>query len=217
MNRTHTAKAALATLLLAAGAHAQLEGTVMSIEQDFSDCLTPNNAPGSYTYGQTLVLDTNHPGDPRTWKLSGPAHQPGYSNSVLCNYAKFELGSQAGTETYFFLTNIDIDPEKGSAQAFNSAGKKIGDAHDQDFGFYIHMFVDDILAGPHDQIVVAWNNKGGFECYPDLNGDGTLDLFDFLQFTNLFNAGDEQADCDPDGQYDLFDFLCYTNAFNAGC
>jgi hypothetical protein len=55
------------------------------------------------------------------------------------------------------------------------------------------------------------------DCYPDLNGDTVLDLFDFLEFTNLFNAGDELADCEADGAFDLFDFLCYTNAFNAGC
>jgi hypothetical protein len=57
----------------------------------------------------------------------------------------------------------------------------------------------------------------GNPCYPDLNQDGTLDLFDFLEFTNLFNAGDDVADCEADGAFDLFDFLCYTNAFNAGC
>ncbi len=54
-------------------------------------------------------------------------------------------------------------------------------------------------------------------CVPDLDGNGTLDLFDFLGFTNLFNAGDLKADFDPDGFLDLFDFLAFTNAFNAGC
>jgi murein tripeptide amidase MpaA len=54
-------------------------------------------------------------------------------------------------------------------------------------------------------------------CYADLDGSGTLDLFDFLAFTNLFNAQDAGADCDEDGAFTLFDFLCFTNAFNAGC
>jgi hypothetical protein len=58
---------------------------------------------------------------------------------------------------------------------------------------------------------------GGNACYADLNGDTVLDLFDFLEFTNLFNAGDDLANCDGQGGLDLFDFLCYTNAFNAGC
>jgi hypothetical protein len=54
-------------------------------------------------------------------------------------------------------------------------------------------------------------------CYPDFTGDGVLDLFDFLAYVNLFNAGDDAADCDGDRALDLFDFLCYTNTFNDGC
>lgn len=54
-------------------------------------------------------------------------------------------------------------------------------------------------------------------CYPDLDNSGELDLFDFLAFTNLFNALDPKADCDSSGSLDLFDFLCFLNAFNEGC
>jgi hypothetical protein len=58
---------------------------------------------------------------------------------------------------------------------------------------------------------------GARTCYPDLDDSGTLDLFDFLEFSNLFNAQDPKADCEQNGQFDLFDFLCFTNFFNAGC
>jgi uncharacterized membrane protein len=54
-------------------------------------------------------------------------------------------------------------------------------------------------------------------CAPDCDGSGTLDLFDFLCFVNLFNSGADEADCDASGSLDLFDFLCFTNGFNAGC
>jgi probable HAF family extracellular repeat protein len=57
----------------------------------------------------------------------------------------------------------------------------------------------------------------GAPCHADLNGNGTLDLFDFLAFTNLFNAQDPAADFDGNGILDLFDFLAFVNAFNAGC
>ncbi len=57
----------------------------------------------------------------------------------------------------------------------------------------------------------------GKACYADFDGNGTLDLFDFLAYVNSFNAGDKTADCDGNGGLDLFDFLCYVNAFNAGC
>ena len=55
------------------------------------------------------------------------------------------------------------------------------------------------------------------DCYADFNGDGVLDLFDFLGFVNEFNAGSDAADCDGDGDLSLFDFLCFVNSFNAGC
>jgi hypothetical protein len=54
-------------------------------------------------------------------------------------------------------------------------------------------------------------------CYPDLDGSGELDFFDFLEFVNLFNDGDPLADCEANGIFDFFDFLCYLNAFNEGC
>ncbi|MEQ8317005.1 MAG: IPT/TIG domain-containing protein [Phycisphaerales bacterium] len=54
-------------------------------------------------------------------------------------------------------------------------------------------------------------------CYPDLDGDGSLTLFDFLAFQNLFDTGDLRADCDGSGELNLFDFLCFQNTFDAGC
>jgi hypothetical protein len=61
-------------------------------------------------------------------------------------------------------------------------------------------------------------NGGEFApCYPDCDGSGGIDLFDFLCFTNAFNGEELRADCDFNGVYDLFDFLCFTNAFNEGC
>jgi hypothetical protein len=54
-------------------------------------------------------------------------------------------------------------------------------------------------------------------CYPDCDGSGSLDLFDFLCFVNEFNNGNPYADCDGSGSLDLFDFLCFVNEFNNGC
>jgi hypothetical protein len=57
----------------------------------------------------------------------------------------------------------------------------------------------------------------GDACAPDLNGDGSLDLFDFLAFVNAFNAQEPVGDWDGDGEFSLFDFLAFVNAFNTGC
>ena len=55
-------------------------------------------------------------------------------------------------------------------------------------------------------------------CYPDCDGSGTLNIFDFLCFQNSFVAGEPYAcDCEPDPACDIFDFLCFQNAFVSGC
>lgn len=179
--------APIVALALAPAAFAQLNGTEMEVEQNFADSLTI----GPYMYGQTETFVSNQ--DPKeTWDATSPAHQEGYEHSVLCDYARFNLGDRAGTTTYFFIRGIDVQPE--NAQAFNSSGKKIGAAFVNDFGFFIEIAVNDILSGPKDAMVVAWDSEGDAPCYADLNLDGVLDLFDFLTFTNLFNEQDEGAD-----------------------
>jgi len=55
------------------------------------------------------------------------------------------------------------------------------------------------------------------ECAAELDGDGVLTIFDFLEFQNLFDAGDPRADMDGDGDLTIFDFLAYQNAFGEGC
>ncbi len=54
-------------------------------------------------------------------------------------------------------------------------------------------------------------------CRADLDGDGSLTLFDFLAFQNAFDMGDLVADFDGDGALTLFDFLAFQNEFAAGC
>jgi hypothetical protein len=54
-------------------------------------------------------------------------------------------------------------------------------------------------------------------CAADLTGDGLLDIFDFLEFQNLFGLGDLRADFTGDGILDLFDFLEFQNEFGRGC
>ena len=54
-------------------------------------------------------------------------------------------------------------------------------------------------------------------CRADMNGDGVLNIFDFIEFQNLFAAENFRADFNYDGQFDIFDFLEFQNAFAAGC
>jgi len=54
-------------------------------------------------------------------------------------------------------------------------------------------------------------------CRADMDGDGELSIFDFLEFQNLFSTGDLRADFDGDGDLTIFDFLEFQNEFSAGC
>jgi len=49
----------------------------------------------------------------------------------------------------------------------------------------------------------------------DLNQDGTVDLFDYLEFQSLFLTLDAEADFSPDGRLDIFDFLAFQTAFES--
>ena len=57
----------------------------------------------------------------------------------------------------------------------------------------------------------------GGPCYPDCNGDGTLNLSDFGCFTTKFATAQAYADCNGDGARNLSDFGCFTTKFALGC
>ena len=65
--------------------------------------------------------------------------------------------------------------------------------------------------GPHQIELI------GESCRVDLDGDGQLTIFDFLEFQNLFASGDMRADFDGDGSLTIFDFLQFQNEFAQGC
>jgi hypothetical protein len=69
--------------------------------------------------------------------------------------------------------------------------------------------------GAGRRMITFYGLEGG--CYPDCDGNETLDFFDFLCFQNAFLAQDPYADCDQNGVFDFFDFLCFQNEFLAGC
>lgn len=54
-------------------------------------------------------------------------------------------------------------------------------------------------------------------CPSDLNGDGTVDFFDFNLFLNAYNAQDPLADFTRDNEYSFFDVALFLQLFNTGC
>src|SRR5690606_5864766 len=76
------------------------------------------------------------------------------------------------------------------------------------------------------RVLGAWGYRGNegwviimpnwFPCLADCDGSGSLDVFDFLCFQDLFATGSPGADCDSSGSLDVFDFLCFQDEFAAG-
>jgi hypothetical protein len=54
-------------------------------------------------------------------------------------------------------------------------------------------------------------------CAADVNGDGALNILDFVAFPGLFVGGDPGADCDGNGALNVLDFVCYQGVFVGGC
>ena len=55
------------------------------------------------------------------------------------------------------------------------------------------------------------------QCLADLDGDCQATLFDFLELSNWFDQGDTRADLNGDGTIDVVDFLFFLGVFEAGC
>jgi hypothetical protein len=51
----------------------------------------------------------------------------------------------------------------------------------------------------------------------DCDGNGALNVLDFVCFQNAWQAQQPEGDCDGDGEFDVLDFVCFQNRFNAPC
>ena len=54
-------------------------------------------------------------------------------------------------------------------------------------------------------------------CYADFNGDGSLNILDFVAFQGAFVGADPSADCDANGALNILDFVCFQGMFAKGC
>jgi len=54
-------------------------------------------------------------------------------------------------------------------------------------------------------------------CPGDFNGDGDLDVFDFIAFQQTFMNGGPAADLNDDGLLNVLDFIALQSAFDLGC
>ncbi len=68
------------------------------------------------------------------------------------------------------------------------------------------------------QSVNADGSLGGAPCAADFNADGSVDVFDLLDFIDAYAAAGSDADlAAPFGEIDLFDLLAFIDLYGAGC
>jgi hypothetical protein len=63
---------------------------------------------------------------------------------------------------------------------------------------------------------VAWL-LGGVVCPADCDGNGSLNILDFVCFQSQWQQQTPAGDCDDNGAWNILDFVCYQGLFTAGC
>ncbi|MFI4883058.1 MAG: GC-type dockerin domain-anchored protein [Phycisphaerales bacterium JB064] len=165
----------------------------------------------------------------------GQARQAGVTRATVWNTAGIALdaGEALGPTVSSSLLGVN---NNGTAVGQSSRGAIVWTSADG--ARYLHDLVDETGMGwtllvaqsiNDDGVIVGQGTdprgrprgfalvSGGLACQADLDGDGSLTIFDFLAFQNLFDSGDAMADFDGDGSLTIFDFLAFQNAFDAGC
>ena len=69
----------------------------------------------------------------------------------------------------------------------------------------------------YGEIIIVSENVISQACFADCDGNGTLNILDFVCYQNLFTSGDLAADCDGNNALNILDFVCFQNAFVGGC
>ena len=54
-------------------------------------------------------------------------------------------------------------------------------------------------------------------CGGDANGDGVLNILDFVAFQAAWVNQEPLGDCDQNGQFNILDFVCFQAVFQQGC
>ncbi|MCA9277927.1 MAG: PQQ-binding-like beta-propeller repeat protein [Phycisphaeraceae bacterium] len=54
-------------------------------------------------------------------------------------------------------------------------------------------------------------------CEADWNGDGSLDIFDYVEYGNSYSSNEPRADLDHNGSLNVFDYIAFGNLYAAGC
>ncbi|MEQ9095799.1 MAG: GC-type dockerin domain-anchored protein [Phycisphaerales bacterium] len=138
------------------------------------------------------------------------------SGGLLTAATVDETSGSVNGASYIF--SRDPDGTWSQAARIDAAGRTGGFGIDTvTNGSHVAIGAGDAVFGGFSVGLVHAYDLGCLICEADLDLDGSLTIFDFLVFANLFQDGRSEADFDGDGELTIFDFLAFQNAFQAGC
>jgi hypothetical protein len=199
-----------------------LFGAALAIEGDLAVVGSPTRTVGGVvSAGAAFLYDISDPANPvEIAELADPSGQ---------EFDRF--GGAVAINGEIVVVGVDTTfNDAGRVLAFDAqTGALIGEAvpdvpvSDALYGGAVALDGDRLVVGASGDDSRAIDAGAAYlfaftgGCRADLDGDGSLTIFDFLQFQNLFSLGDPTADFDGDGSLTLFDFLAFQNEFAAGC
>lgn len=105
----------------------------------------------------------------------------------------------------FELTAAELTPVA-------AADAEFGD-YDEDGDLDILLAGSDTANGVGTTAFTLIYRNDGTGSLADMNGDGLLDILDFVAFQQLFQDGHGDADMNADGVHDILDFIAFQDAF----
>ncbi len=160
--------------------------------------MTSTAFTGVYRVADHLLANTQRPVMRQTVELGGVVLEPGTYWLDWQSSGTLASGPLAPP-----VTSPGFIPVGNARQydAFQADWKPATDG-----GLGINVAIPFILEG----------TSGGV-CYADCEGDGDVDIFDFLCFQGEYAGKSSYSDCEGDGDWDVFDFLCFQSAYSTGC
>jgi hypothetical protein len=163
------------------------------------DCgLSPHG--GGWLYGSTGSASTITFNGDLAGQFGGyfASNAPGQTTATLDFY---------GVDGFIDSDQVSVLP--GCAWAW--AGWEFGEGVEQ------IVITGDAFAGFIMLDDMEFTAAGGGKCAADCNGDGNLDVLDFVCFQGEWQGQTDAGDCDGNGSYDILDFVCYQGLFQDGC
>ncbi|MDX2148665.1 MAG: hypothetical protein SFZ23_14220 [Planctomycetota bacterium] len=181
-------------------------GTVQAATILVSGGISPGESPGVLQFTNNVQFRA---GSRLRIEIAGPVAGQQYDVLFVQNTLGFQQGSTAGRVDVLILP--PFEPQIGQVFDIVRFADRVGQfAQFTGLNFSPDReFVVEYLPDRVRLIVV------GSSCQRvDLNNDGQIDFFDFLEFSQAFAGNLPPADFNNDGQVDFFDYLDFISEFN---